>query len=90
MIKVFIPTPLRKFADGQSSIEVEANTVSDAISSLAGTFPDLKQHLYDADDQIRKFLRIYVGEEDIQQLQGPDTPLKSGDNVSIIPAIAGG
>ncbi len=90
MIKVFIPTPLRKFTGGQSSIEVEANTVSDAISSLAGTFPDLKQHLYDADDQIRKFLRIYVGEEDIQQLQGPDTPLKSGDNVSIIPAIAGG
>jgi len=90
MSKIFIPTPLRKFTGGESSIEVEANTVSDAIASLASTFPDLKQHLYDADNQIRKFLRIYVGEEDIQQLQGPETPLSAGDNVSIIPAIAGG
>jgi adenylyltransferase/sulfurtransferase len=90
MIKVFIPTPLRKFTGGQSSVEVDANNVADAIASLAGTFPDLKQHLYDGENRIRKFLRIYVGEDDIQQLQGPETPLKSGDSVSIIPAIAGG
>jgi molybdopterin converting factor small subunit len=90
MAKIFIPTPLRKFTGGEPSVEVEATTVSDAIESLAGIFPDLRQHLYDANDQIRRFLRIYVGEEDIQQLQGPETPLQAGDNISIIPAIAGG
>lgn len=90
MIKVFIPTPLRKFTDGQSAVEVEAQTVSDAIASLAGTFPDVKQHLYDGDEQIRKFLRIYVGDDDIQQLKGVETQLSAGDKVSIIPAIAGG
>ena len=90
MIKILIPTPLRKFTGGQSSVEVEAQTVSEAIGTLATSFPDVKQHLYDNDNELRKFLRIYVGEEDIQQLDGAGTPVASGDKISIIPAIAGG
>lgn len=90
MIKLFIPTPLRKFTDGQASVELEASNVAEAIQSLAASFPDVRQHLYDSDQQLRRFLRIYVGDDDIQQLQGPDTPLRSGDKISIIPAIAGG
>ena len=90
MIKLFIPTPLRKFTGGQSSVELEASTVSDAIASLAGAFPAVKQHLYDSDNEVRRFLRIYVGDEDIQQLEGTGTQLHTGDKISIIPAIAGG
>ena len=90
MIKILIPTPLRKFTGGKSSVEVEANTVSDAIAQLATTYPEVKQHLYDGNDDLRKFLRIYVGEEDIQQLNGASTEISTGDKISIIPAIAGG
>jgi sulfur-carrier protein len=90
MIKVFIPTPLRKFTNGESSVDIQARSVSEAISELASAFPEVRQHLYDANNEIRKFIRIYVGEEDIHQLDGPQTPLVSGDKVSIIPAIAGG
>ena len=90
MIKLFIPTPLRKFTDGQSSVEVEAANVGEAIDSLTNSFPAVRQHLYDSENQLRRFLRIYVGDEDIQQLEGPATQLRSGDKISIIPAIAGG
>jgi len=90
MIKVFIPTPLRKFTDGSASVELQASSVSDAISLLVIAFPEVRQHLYDANNEIRKFIRIYVGDEDIYQLDGPDTMLNNGDRVSIIPAIAGG
>jgi len=90
MIKVFIPTPLRKFTNGESSVAVEAGSVSEAISSLASAFPEVRQHLYDANDEFRKFIRIYVGDEDIHHLDGPATLLVNGDDISIIPAIAGG
>ena len=87
---IFIPTPLRKFTNGDSSVELQAENVGDAISSLAETFPDVRQHLYGNDNEIRKFLRIYVGDDDIQQLNGAATTLSDGDKISIIPAIAGG
>lgn len=90
MITIFIPTPLRKFTGGESSVKLRASNVLEAISSLARQFPDLQKHLLDGDQQIRKFIRIYVGDEDIQQLHGAQTSLKEGDRVSIIPAIAGG
>lgn len=90
MITIFIPTPLRKFTGNQSSVQLRASTVLDAISALAAQFPDSRKHLFDADEQIRRFIRIYVGDEDIQQLKGAQTSLKEGDKVSIIPAIAGG
>ena len=90
MIKIFIPTPLRKFTDEKSQVEVHADTVSEAIRQLARTFPEIEQHLYDQNKDLRKFVRIFLGNEDIQQLNGPDTKVSEGDEVSIIPAIAGG
>lgn len=90
MVTIFIPTPLRKFTDGKSSIEVSADSVIAAVENLAVQFPSLRQHLFDADNSIRRFVRIYVGEEDINQLEGANTSLKPGDKLSIIPAIAGG
>jgi sulfur-carrier protein len=90
MIKIFIPTPLRKFTGDQSMVEVQAATVHDAIEGLARQFPELDQHLFDTDRQVRKFVRIFLGDSDIAQLNGVQTALKAGDEVSIIPAIAGG
>tara|TARA_B110000003_G_C16159605_1_gene343094 strand:+ start:196 stop:471 length:276 start_codon:yes stop_codon:yes gene_type:complete len=88
--KVRIPTPLRKLTDNQESIEVESNTIGGAIDELEGKFPGIKERLVDEDGEIRRFVNVYVNEEDIRFLENQDTPLKEGDDISIIPAIAGG
>ena len=88
--KVRIPTPLRKLTDNQESIEIESNTIGGAIDELEGKFPGIKERLVDEDGEIRRFVNVYVNEEDIRFLENQDTPLKEGDDISIIPAIAGG
>ena len=88
--KVRIPTPLRKLTDDQESIEIESNTIGGAIEELEGKFPGIKERLVDEEGEIRRFVNVYVNEEDIRFLENQDTPLKDGDDVSIIPAIAGG
>ena len=88
--KVRIPTPLRKLTDNQESIEVESNTIGGAIDELEGKFPGIKERLIDEEGEIRRFVNVYVNEEDIRFLENQDTPLKEGDDISIIPAIAGG
>jgi molybdopterin converting factor small subunit len=90
MIKIFIPTPLRKFTGDKATYEVQAGTVHEAIQSLGESFPELNQYLFESDGSIRKFVRVFLGDQDIHQLDGPKTVLKAGDEVSIIPAIAGG
>lgn len=90
MAKLIIPTPLRKFTDNQTSLETSGDTVKEAIGSLTELFPDLKKHLLDADGQIRSFVRIYVGDDDIKSLDNEATTLNKDSVVSIIPAIAGG
>jgi len=90
MITVFIPTPLRKFTGDAASIAVRANTVGEAMQGLATSFPDLHQYLFDAEGNIRKFVKVFVGDSDIHQLNGEATAVKPGDEISIIPAIAGG
>ena len=87
--KVRIPTPLRKLTDNQESIEVESNTIGGAIDELEGKFPGIKERLVDEEGEIRRFVNVYVNEEDIRFLENQDTPLKEGDDISIIPAIAG-
>ena len=89
-LKVRIPTPLRKLTDNQESIEVESNTIGGAIDELEGKFPGIKERLVDEEGEIRRFVNVYVNEEDIRFLENQDTPLKEGDDISIIPAIAGG
>jgi len=90
MAKVIIPTPLRKFTDNQAAFEANAENVYDAISALADAYPDIHKHLFDDKNQIRSFLRIYLGDEDINVLDKEKTALKADDTLSIIPAIAGG
>ena len=88
--KIRIPTPLRKLTDNEEIIEVNAPTVGDAIAELQSRFPGIKERLLDENGAVRRFVNVYVNEEDIRFLQNQQTPLKNGDEVSIIPAIAGG
>ncbi|HAH99009.1 MAG TPA: molybdopterin synthase sulfur carrier subunit [Verrucomicrobiales bacterium] len=89
-VTVRIPTPLRKLTNEQETIEVNSETVGAAIDHLEGQFPGIKERLVDEDGEVRRFVNVYVNEEDIRFLDNQATPLKDGDDISIIPAIAGG
>ena len=89
-VSVLIPTPLRKFTNDQETVTVEADTIGALISALDAQFPGIANRLTDDQGALRKFVNIYVNEEDIRFLSGKDTALKDGDTVSIVPAIAGG
>ena len=88
--KVRIPTPLRKLTNNEELVEVNATTIGGAIAELQTRFPGIKERLVDEAGAIRRFVNVYVNEEDIRFLQNQETALKEGDEVSIIPAIAGG
>jgi molybdopterin synthase sulfur carrier subunit len=90
MIKVRIPTPLRPLTKGQGEVEAKAGNISEMIETLNCAHPGLKDRLCDDTGELRRFVNIYVNEEDIRFLKGKDTSLKDGDEVSIVPAIAGG
>lgn len=90
MIKVRIPTPLRPLTRGQGEVEAKGASVAEVIANLDSMHPGLKQRLYDEHGELRRFVNIYVNEQDIRFLKGKETPLKEGDEVSIVPAIAGG
>ena len=90
MAKVRIPTPLRKLTNNEELVEVNANTVGAVITELQSRYPGIKERLVDDTGAIRRFVNVYVNEEDIRFLQNQETPLKNGDEISIIPAIAGG
>ncbi len=87
---VRIPTPLRKLTNNEELVEVTADTIGDAIAELQTRYPGIKERLMDDNGEVRRFVNVYVNEEDIRFLQNQKTPLKDGDEVSIIPAIAGG
>ncbi|MDP2943606.1 MAG: MoaD/ThiS family protein [Candidatus Omnitrophota bacterium] len=89
-IKVRIPTPLQKLTQGKAEVEVEAKDVRGLIEDLDKNFPGIKDRLCDDKGNIRRFINIYVNEEDVRFLKQDSTPLIDGDEVSIIPAIAGG
>jgi len=89
-IKVRIPTPLRSLTAGQSVVEITAKDIGEMIDRLDKQYPGIKNRLCDEANEIRRFVNIYVNEEDIRFKQGQATALKEGDEVSIIPAIAGG
>jgi molybdopterin synthase sulfur carrier subunit len=88
--KVRIPTPLRKLTNNEEIVEIKAGTIGDAIVELQTRFPGIKERLVDDRGEVRRFVNVYVNEEDIRFLQNQQTPIKDGDEVSIIPAIAGG
>ena len=88
--KVRIPTPLRKLTNNEELVEVNAANIGAAITELQSRFPGIKERLVDEKGEVRRFVNVYVNEEDIRFLQNQETPLKDGDEISIIPAIAGG
>ena len=90
MAKIIIPTPLRKFTDNQSSFQASANNVGAALGELTATFPGIKGHLYDDQGQVRQFIKVFVGEDDIKSLDNENTAVETGTVISIVPAIAGG
>jgi molybdopterin converting factor small subunit len=90
MSKIHIPTPLRQYAGKQSTVEVKAATVAEAMTALLAQHPDLRRHLYNDDGKLRTFVNLYLNDEDIRYLQKEATEVKDGDNISIVPSIAGG
>lgn len=90
MIKVRIPTPLRPLTRGQGEVETHGANVAEMIENLNATHPGVKERLCDENGELRRFVNIYVNEEDVRFLEGKGTALKDGDEVSIVPAIAGG
>jgi molybdopterin converting factor small subunit len=88
---IFIPTPLRPFAGGQSSIVVDASTVTEALSSLTRAHPGLRNHLFTPEGKLRAFVNVYLNDEDIRYLPARyETTVAASDTLTIIPSIAGG
>jgi molybdopterin converting factor small subunit len=90
MSKIHIPTPLRQYVGKQTSVEVTGTTVGEAMSSLVAQHPDLRKHLYTDEGKLRSFVNVYVNDEDIRYLQKEATAVTDGDDISIVPSIAGG
>lgn len=89
-VKVRVPTPLQKITKNQAEVAVNGGNIKELIENLEKNFPGMKERLCDESGKLRRFINIYVNEEDIRFLQRDETQLKDGDEVSIIPAIAGG
>jgi sulfur-carrier protein len=89
-VKVLIPTPLQQFTNNQATMECDGSSISTLIEALDAACPGIKARLCDEQGQPRRFLNFYVNSEDIRFLEGVDTTLNDGDEVSIVPAVAGG
>lgn len=90
MPEIKIPTPLRPYAAGESTIALPGQTVGELLEGVVERHPQLEKHLFGEDGQLRPFVNLFLKEENVNQLQGLDTPLAEGDTVLIIPSIAGG
>jgi molybdopterin converting factor small subunit len=90
MATLKIPTPLRPYAEGRTEVAVAGSNVGEALDDLVGQFPALKKHLFNDANELRHFVNLFLGDEDVRHLQGVETPLKEGDRLMIIPSIAGG
>jgi molybdopterin converting factor small subunit len=85
-----IPTPLRAYTAGESEVTIQGQTAGDALNYLVIHHPGLKPHLFSEDGNLRPFVNLFLGEENISELQGLETPLKDDDRLLLIPSIAGG
>ncbi len=89
-VVVRIPTQLRNLSGGASEVQVEAGTVAEALKALDGAHPGFGERLFDDSGELRRFVNVFLAEEDIRFLQGTDTPVTDGQTLSIVPAVAGG
>ena len=89
-VMVRIPTPLRRMTNGLDKVEMNESTLSNMIEELESNYPGFKERLIDENGELRYFVNIYVNGEDVRFLDGLDTQTNSGDEISIVPAVAGG
>ena len=89
-ITVRIPTPLRRVTDGQDKVNTEGTTVREIIDSMESQFPGIKERLCDENGDLRNFVNVFVNGEDVRFLEGIDSSAGDGDEISIVPAVAGG
>jgi molybdopterin converting factor small subunit len=89
-VTVLIPAALRAFTERQSEIEVKADTAGEAIKAVAEKYPDIKKHLYKDDNTLRDFINVFLGDENIKNMDGLDTKITDGNTIMLVPAIAGG
>jgi molybdopterin converting factor small subunit len=88
--RILIPTPLRPYTDKKEAVEADGATVGDLLADLTRKHAGLKNHLFNEQGKLRSFVNIYLNDEDIRYLQKEQTPVASGDTISIIPSVAGG
>ncbi|MER3398108.1 MAG: thiamine biosynthesis protein ThiF [Chloroflexota bacterium] len=89
-VYVYIGTPLRRFTGNQARVQVEARDVAEALDRLAAQFPELKAELFDETGQLRRYVNVYVNNQEIEDLAGPNTAVRDGDEIAVVPALAGG
>ena len=89
-VLVRIPTPLRRMTNGQNKVEMESSNLSELVEKLDSEYPGFKERLVDENGELRYFVNIYVNGEDVRFLKGLETATATGDEVSIVPAVAGG
>lgn len=89
-VRVRVPTPLRKYTQGSDEVDASGNTISAMFDDLERNHPGIKERVVDESGKVRRFVNVYVNGDDIRFLMNVDTALKDGDNISIVPAIAGG
>jgi len=89
-VKVRVPTPLRRLTSGQDKVDAEGATVDDVISSLEGQFPGMRERLCDEKGELRNFVNVYINGEDVRFLDGLGSQTEPGDEISLVPAVAGG
>ncbi len=90
MAQVYLPTPLRRLAHGRTRVAAEGRTVDEALAAVEREYPGLREQLRDASGEMRSFINVFVNGTEIRALQGPSTPLGEDDEISIVPAMAGG
>ena len=90
MTTLRIPTPLRAYTGGKSEVAVSGANITEALTDLTTQFPAIKPHLFSEGGELRPFVNLFVGENNIKDLQGVDTAIKEGDKLMLIPSIAGG
>ena len=89
-VTVRVPTTLRTLTGGESSVDVDGTTLSDVLEALEGAHPGFKERLLDENGGLRRFVNVFVADDDVRYLDGLSTPVPDGETVSIIPAVAGG
>jgi len=89
-VTILVPTPLQRLTNGQPEVKAEGGTVQEVVNALEVQFPGIKERLCDESGKLRRFVNVYVNNEDIRFQENEETPVRDGDELSIIPAIAGG